>query len=446
MNYDKIIHVDFPKICGRSNGFLPKQIKVINLANSKKVDVVMYSGAFRAGKTIVLAHKSIMTCLENPKCRGLLGALTSTRLSSVVFREFLDEMDRYQNELTKAGIDLKIAKKIIHSQGKKMVEFYNGSTVEFRSCDDERKLSGYTLDFFGLDEAVDMEEEVFTQLIGRISGTGNLENPFGMIATNPADELHWLYKYFYYSDKDPKFVAVDTNTRENVLLPDYDNYIKRLEKAWDKDWILRYLDGRWGMFSGAIYKEFDPKKHMGDFRNLPVKYKIAGVDWGLRDPYVILIGGVTRDDRLVILYEYYGTNKSSHEVAKLLADLHEEHNFKKVYCDPSAADLILQSWRLGVPSGKKASNGEIKSFANNDIKSGIARMQSLFKNDFIMIDKDCNYFKKQHLAYRYSEGTEKPIDRENHTCDAARYMTTDFNPFRNDNVFEVIYHKFNKWS
>ena len=72
----------------------------------------MYSGAFRAGKTIVLVHKSIMTCLENPKCRGLLGALTSTRLSSVVFREFLDEMDRYQDEITKAGIDIKIAKRV----------------------------------------------------------------------------------------------------------------------------------------------------------------------------------------------------------------------------------------------------------------------------------------------------------------------------------------------
>ena len=443
MNYDKIIHVDYPKVCGRSNGFLPKQIEVLALC--KKKDAILYSGAFRAGKTLLLVHASIITALENAGCRGILGALTSTRLSSVVFRLFIEELDRYQKAVTDAGIELKLAKRIIHSQGKKMVEFFNGSLVEFRSCDDERKLAGYTLDFFGLDEAVDMDESVFTQLLGRISGTGNLRNTFGMIATNPADELHWLYKFFYFTDKDPKFVPVDTSTRENLLLPDYDNYIKRLEKSWDKDWILRYLDGRWGMFSGAIYKEFDPKKHMGDFKNLPVKYHIAGVDWGLRDPYVILVAGVTLDDRLVIKYEYYGNNKSSHEVANLISRLHKEYNFRKVYCDPAAADLVLQAYRLGVPIGKKTSGGLIKSFSDNDIKSGIARMQSLFKNDLLMIDNACLYFKKQHLSYRYIEGKEKPIDRENHTCDAARYMTTDFNPFKDDNVFEVIYHKFRKW-
>jgi len=444
LNYDKIIHVDFPKPDGRSNGFLPKQMQVLGLI--KKKDAILYSGAFRAGKTLLLVHAAIITALENPKCRGILGALTSTRLSSVVFKLFLDEMDRYQEALTKAGINIKIAKRIIHSQGKKLVEFYNGSLIEFRSCDDERKLSGYTLDFFGLDEAVDMDEEIFTQLLGRISGTGFLKNTFGIIATNPADELHWLYKFFYYSDKDPKFVPVDTNTRENKLLPDYDAYIKRLEKAWDKDWVLRYLDGRWGMFSGAIYKEFDQKKHMGDYKDLPVKFHIAGVDFGLRDPYVILVGGVTLDDRIVIKEEYYGRNKSSHEVAQLLADIHKEKKFRKVYVDPSAADLILQAYRLGVPCGKKTSNGEIKSYSDNDIFSGIARIQSLFKNDLILIDKNCTFFKQEHLSYRYQEGKDKPIDKNNHTCDANRYLTTDFNPFKDENIFEVVYHKFKKWA
>jgi PBSX family phage terminase large subunit len=443
MHYDKIIYVNFPIIANDIRGFLPKQLTFIDLCN--KEDAVLYSGAFRAGKTMLLVHNTIIVCLENPNIKGLLGSLTETQLDTVVFSLFLEQLDKYQKEIDKAGIDLKLAKRILRSQGKKMVEFYNGSIVYFRSCDDERKLASYTLDFFGLDEPVDMDESIFTQLLGRISGTGNLENPFGMLTTNPENETHWIYKYFYIM-KEKGFVHIDTTTYDNKLLPKYDEYIKRLENTWDADWIRRYLNGTWGAFSGAIYKEFNPEKHVGDFKDLPVKYKIASVDWGLRDPHAVLIAGVTTDNRLVILEEHYKKNVSTHDLSKKLAELHKKHKFRKVYCDPSAADLILQSYNRGVPIGKRTNSG-IKSFADNDIKSGIARMQSLFKNNSILIDKRCVNFIREHKNYRYSEGTDKPIPKDDHTCDSARYLTTDFNPYKNDNTLEVIYWnlKNKKW-
>ena len=177
------------------------------------------------------------------------------------------------------------------------VEFYNGSILYFRPCDEERKLAGYTLDFFCLDEPVDMDEDIFNQLMGRISGTGNLKNRFGLLTTNPANQTHWIYKTFYESGDDD-YKHVDTTTYDNVLLPDYDKYIKRLETSWDEDWVRRYLNGTWGTFEGAIYKEFNPELHVGDFADIPTTYDIAGVDWGLRNPYAIIIAGVTSSFRL----------------------------------------------------------------------------------------------------------------------------------------------------
>lgn len=442
MNVDKIIEIDSPM-----RGFLPKQIQFME--ECERRDGILYSGAFRAGKTLVLVHKAISLALENPKVIGLLGSPKEAQVDTVIFKMFLDAVDDYQAKMREDGINLKLIKRMIRSAGVKQIDFYNGSIIYFRACNDERNFAGLTLDFAGLDEPVDMDESIFTQLLGRISGTKNIDgepnlnNNFIMLATNPADELHWLYKYFFLM-KDKKFIAIETSTRDNLLLPKYDEYIKRCEKKWDRDWVLRYLDGKWGMFEGAIYKEFNPQKHMGDYADLPVKYTIAGVDWGLRDPYVILVAGVTNDDRLVIIKEYYGNNKSTHELSKLLAVIHKEMKFRKVYCDPAAADLILQSYNRGVPIGQKKGN-IIKSFADNDISSGIARMQSLFKNNMIMIDKNCEMFRKEHSSYRYKEGTEKPIDKHNHTCDAARYLTTDFDPYRDDSVFDVIYWKLRKW-
>ncbi|GAG95027.1 unnamed protein product [marine sediment metagenome] len=189
-----------------------------------------------------------------------------------------------------------------------------------------------------------------------------------------------------------------------------------------------------------------PKKHVGEFKKLPVKYKIAGVDWGLRDPHAILVAGVTSDNRLVLLEEHYKMNVSTHDLSKKLADLHKEHKFRKVYCDPSAADLILQAYNRGVPIGKKTDSG-IKSYADNDVKSGIARMQSLFKNNVILVDTKCFNFIREHRNYRYMEGKDKPTEKDDHTCDAARYLTTEFNPYADDNILEVIYWdlKSRKW-
>ena len=64
MNFDKVLRLEMPI------EFLPKQMKV--LESIKDNEGVLYSGAFRAGKTLLLVHAAIMTCLENPGVHGML--------------------------------------------------------------------------------------------------------------------------------------------------------------------------------------------------------------------------------------------------------------------------------------------------------------------------------------------------------------------------------------
>ena len=436
IHISKEINVDFPL-----RGFLPKQQEVMKAC--EQYNAVLYSGTFRAGKTMLLVHVAIKTCLENPKCRGLIGAMTFSSLNNVVFQLFEDELEKYQEKLNKAGVNLQLATRILRSQSKMQVEFYNGSILYFRACDEERKLAGYTLDFFGLDEPVDMDESIFNQLMGRISGTGNLKNRFGLLTTNPANQTHWIYKTFYESG-DEGYTHIDTTTYDNILLPDYDKYIKRLETTWDEDWVRRYLNGTWGTFEGAIYKEFNPEIHVGEFKDIPTDYHIAGVDWGLRNPYAVIEAGITSDKRLIVKKELYGNNLSTGELAKKLVQRHKERHFKKIYVDPSAADLILQGYNLGLPIGEKRKAG-IYSYADNDVNSGIARMRSLFKNNIILIDTSCVMLRKQLLGYRFEHGKDKPVNKENHTCDAIRYLTTDFNPYEDNGIFEYVLHKISKW-
>jgi len=431
--------------------FLPAQLEVLNLIKTKAA--VLYSGAFRAGKTLLLVNATIMVCLKNPGVKGILLSQVSSQLKSAVFDLLIEELRLYQKQLDDAGINLQLAKNVKHSIGDLEVEFYNGSRVLFRSCKtkkEQRKYASITFDFFGLDEPVDMDVEVFDQLIGRISGTRNLDNTFGLLTTNPGSELHWLYHAFYppegHSKHNSDFAYVETSTRDNYLLPNYDGYIQRCESRWDKDWVRRYLDGKWGMFSGQIFKEYNDSKHVMDIKDIPVKYKFAAVDWGLRDPYCILIGGVTIDNRLLVLEEYYDKNTSSQELSKKLAELHKLHHFRKLYPDPSAADLTLQTYERGVPCGVRRNDGSIKSFANNDVSFGISRLRSLFKHNMIIIDKSCTNLRKQIPSYRYNEETDKPkANQEDHAIDTLRYLITDFDPLHKDSWVEIIKYKTNKW-
>lgn len=444
MDIDKEIDV----VCNRLR-FLPKQLEVLNGCTNSEMfkkfprKSVLYSGAFRAGKTFLLVHAAIIVALENKGCRGMIVSQSYTQLKGVIFSLFEEELSYYQEAIKNAGYNFTIAN-VYRSSTDMRAEFFNGSTVLFRSSDKERKLAGYTLDFFGLDEPVDMSESVFSQLWGRISGTGNSDVKFGLLTTNPGSETHWIYEYFFNKPID-EFTHVETTTYDNILLPDYENYVKDKEKVWDKDWVRRYLNGTWGFFEGAVYKSFNIKKHVGDFKDVPVNYYVAGVDFGLRHPFCILILGITDDKRIVVKEEYSGQNKTSRQVAELLNDLHKQYKFKKVYVDPSAADLIKQSYDLGIPSGKRNSAGEIKSFANNDVASGISKVNSLFASDSVLVDASCSMFIHEHQSYRYKPDTEIPIKEQDDSVDAFRYGITDFSLLQNDSYFAVGHRLLGWW-
>lgn len=401
--------------------FLPKQIETLESVNTHRY--VLYSGAVRAGKTLLLANAAIRTCIKYPGAVGMLGSLTTPQLTDVVFRVFKQELNLYQDALNKKGIPIQLAK-IKSSKGDMKAIFWNGSEVMFKPCDDEMKIRGLTLDFAGLDEPIDIHENFFNQLMNRISG-GNVPNPYILLTTNPGSDAHWIYKYFY-DNPTVDYKTIETTTYDNLLLPRYKQYIKELEENLDEDWIRRFLDGKWGAFAGQIFKNFNPNKHTGSYSNMEFKYYIGGVDWGISHPSVISTLGVTTDNSVVVVNERYIKGKPSHYVAEQIAKEHKVRNFRKVYCDPSAPDLIMQAKDLKVPIEK----------ADRDVLGGIGKIQSLIKKDKFYVDrKHCPMTVKELLAYRRKrskDGTyqEKPVDRDDDTVDAVRYALTAYRAFR----------------
>lgn len=430
----------------RPRQFLPKQKQVFdlifqeNLGENGKLlnNYGLYSGAYGAGKTLLLAQVGIKASMDYPGAKGLVGSLSYTQLKDVIFQTFIDEIDGYQRVLNDNNIPIQIAEHTI-SPGKMNITFYNGSEIMFRACEDSEKLKGRNLEWFMLDEPIEMKAEVFKQLMARLRG-GNMPFHFGLLATNPGAENHWIYQYFYM-DKKPGYFAVDTNTYDNILIPNYEEYIKSMEARYDPDWVRRYLEGHWGAFSGQIYKMFNTNKHVRDFdqdlKNVPgIERYIAGVDFGIRDPTCILVLMKTKANTLFVISEFYESEKTSFEIANIIKKLHLKYNFTKVYCDPSAADLVKQAFDLGVPIGK-FDNNEVKSYANNAVAPGIAKLQSTFKADHrITIHSSCTNLIRSIQSYRYKNAdNDIPLKDDDHAADALRYALTDYNPIPDETEF-----------
>lgn len=426
----------------RPRQFLPKQKQVFDLIfneDGQKTKYLLYSGAVRAGKTLLLSQVGIKAALDYPGSIGMVLSNSYSQLRDAVFKTFIEEIKAYQTTLDENGIPIELIT-YTTSPGKMDVSFYNGSEIMFRSCDKEEKIRGVTLDWFELDEPIQMKEDVFKQLMARISGK-RMPFHFGLLATNPGAESHWIYKNFYRNSDKERFLTVETNVYENTLLPNYTEYIKDLETNYDMDWTRRFLEGHWGAFSGQIYKMFNTDKHVRDFdqdlKNVPgIERYIAGVDFGIRDPTCILVLMKTKANTLFVINEFYESEKTSFEIANILKKLNTKYNFTKVYCDPSSADLIKQAFDLGVPIGK-FDNNEVKSYANNAVAPGIAKLQSTFKADHrITIHSSCTNLIRSIQSYRYKNAdNDIPLKEDDHAADALRYALTDYNPIPDDTMF-----------
>jgi len=410
--------------------FLPKQQQVLDAV--KEYKYVLYSGAFGAGKTFLMCHVAAQTCINNPKVFGFFGAQTVPMLRDTVVRTFLNEMDEYQNILDKNGIDLKLEGQWRPST--MSYRFYNGSEILFRSCDNPSKFKSLNLDFFILDEPVDIDRDVFLMLQGRLRGK-NIRKPdgtthrFGAMAGNPAGKMNWVYQSFFDHPTED-YYKVHTITRDNTHLPS--DYIDNLYRTYDFEYARRYLEGEWGSFIGMVYKDFDFDKHVTNKKpeTNDIRYHIAGVDVGYTNPTAMLAIAITFDNQAYIVDEYYETEKTTDVTVEEMKSWNEKYKFKKIFVDPASADWY-----------NKANTQRLRVYeADNDIDKGIAKCKSFFANDIIHIHKDCSNFLKELESYQYDKRsasgneTEKPLKKSDHAMDAMRYGFTDFNPWRK-NVF-----------
>ena len=296
-----------------------------------------YGGARGGGKSWALRRKLIGLCLRYPGIRCLLVRRSYAELKANHVRPLLEE---YGNLLS-------------WSEGEKLLTLANGSSIALGYCASTRdvlRYQGQEYDIIAIDEATQLSEYQFSIFKACLRGTSLV--PRRMYLTcNPGGIGHaWVKRLFvernFREDEDPDdYLFISAQVYDNpVLLSADPAYVRQLESLPSK---LRdaWLYGRWDVFEGQFFSEFDPDVHVCSPKEIPafLHYFVA-LDYGF-DMLAALLMGYDANGNLFVVDEFCQPNLTLSEAANQVAKLCQGQNVRYAVASP---DL----WNRRQDSGK----------------------------------------------------------------------------------------------
>lgn len=408
-------------------------------------------GGFGSGKTTMAVAEIVDHCLSIPNGCTLITANTIKQLKKTAMKEFFAQMPE---ELITD-----------FNKQENVVTLYNGHEVLFYPSDDDTKIRSLNLTAFYIEEASGIKYQIFVELQNRLRNPAGLEYKvdhngkpimdkdgrpvilknklIGIVCSNP--DVNWIRTNFllesetitgygaegYYVEKPNKFFSSHIiASRQNKFLPA--DFIERNSVNKPDWWIQRYLFGSFDYSDGMVYPDFI--KSVCEPFEIPKDWKrLSAVDFGLRDPTVMLMGAV--DPYTGILYFY-----KEHYEAGQPVNYHAE-KMNKLLEEVPRGMLLYQP--VADPSGKRRSTSDLKSLyehyqeygiffqpGDNRIDSGISKVYTYFRMNKIKVFSTCSNIIREGVAYKYKVPElageknlgEKPIDKDNHAMDCMRYM------------------------
>lgn len=364
------------------------------------------SGGYGSAKTWAACLKMLWIALTFPKSRILIARKVWEDLKKTTMSTFF-----------------KICKPDFYIHGKrsdseKYLRLNNGSEILWMHMDSEESenvIQGIEINAFFLDQAEEIEEGVFDKLLTRLGrwdqaevpeevleAHGGIEKwswvnpvngkpqvpPYAVIACNPADIYHWIYRRFHpESDEhwlkqipklDPRtgkpvldesgkpimlsfhdlgYTMIQMKSYENKYLPVYN--LQQL-MAQDENFRRRYVEAEWGIVEGTIHEindlsllqtdpkwsdrgvYVDPQDFLAWLRTNCRLFRV--LDHGDSSATCCLWAAVDRDGNIFIYREYYMPGKLISEHRRAIAALSQGERYEANLADPSIFYKVQQKY------------------------------------------------------------------------------------------------------
>lgn len=368
-------------------------------------------GAVRAGKTVLdndLFLFELKRARENAKAHGddpmyILGATSAGTLQTNILKELSSKydiefkFDRYGN---------------FNLFGVYVVTTFTGNVAGLKA------IRGMTAYGAYINEATLANKEVFDEIIKRCSGYGARI----ILDTNPDHPNHWLKKDYIEKADDNKIVANHFTVFDNNFLND--RYIENLINATPSGvFTERGIYGRWTSGEGAVYTDFDEKKHYIKSEDIPeLSTYYCGVDWGYEHWGSIVVMGESKDGNVYLLEEYAEQHEEIDYWVKIAKDIQQRYGQRiPFYADSARPEHVARFVREGL----KTQN------ANKAVLSGIEEVAKLFKsNKLFVLESAVSKFKDEIYQYVWNKKTGEPVKENDDVLDSVRYAIYTHNHSR----------------
>jgi phage terminase large subunit len=367
-----------------------KTNKVFRHLETSKAKIVVQQGGTRSGKTFnILLWIIFAYCQRNEGkiitiCRKSFPALRGTVMRD--FFQILKDYDIYsEDDHSKSNNEYRL----------------NENTIEFISLDMPQKIRGRKRDLLFCNEANELTQEDWTQLLFRT-------NEKVILDYNPSEEFHWIYDQVL-TRSDVEFFQ--TTYKDNPFLGDViKEEIERL-KGIDENYWRVYGLGERGQARSLVYTFSTTKE-------IPKEAKLVsyGLDFGYSSDPTSLVRTYILDDNMYVDELLYRTGMTNQDIANEMKVLGLDRS-NEIYADSAEPKSIEEIYRMG---------WNVKPTIKGSINIGIdiIRRYKLHatESSFNLIKELRNY---KYIEDKNGQMTNKPVDNFNHALDALRYSVVN---------------------
>lgn len=412
-----------------------------------------YGGGVGNGKSFAGCIKAHRHCEEQPGAFFLIGRKDAVDLEDSTQKDFLALF----------GDEGTFAVKT------RTFTYPNGSQIIFRHLAELSKLTNMNLSGFWIDQAEEVTEAAFKQLIGRIR---RQKGPRGQKITRREGFItfnmqghNWIWRRFLkklddsgkaLAKPEDYFLVTATSLEMKHTPQDYRDTLMSQSAAWIKRWVY----GDWDEFAGQIFDEWSPAIHVVRPFLIPNSWpRYRSIDHGQNNPTCCLWFAVDFDGNVYCYQEYYEPNELvSNHVKNILEMSRIAHSgggwsqdeYDATFIDPSThAQTKEKNGHKYSVADEYSEAGLLTVGAQNDVLAGINRVKEYLKinpkrwhptkydvggmpmqgSPRLFVFENCTNLTEEMGDYHWKplragsedseNNPEKPVKNKDHACFAA---------------------------
>ena len=306
---------------------------------ASRVKYTAYGGARGGGKSWALRRKLVGLCLNYPGIKCLLIRRT---LSEIKSNHLIPMLKEYGEILS-------------YSESEKAISFQNGSKIFFGYCSCDRdvlRYQGQEYDIIAIDEATQLSEYQFSIFKASLRGVNSFPKRI-YLTCNPGGIGHsWVKRLFidrdFRENEDPmeyRFIQALVYDNEALLKsdPSYVAQLKALPQRLREAW----LNGKWDVFEGQFFSEFNEEVHVIDADVIPKNVgRFIAFDYGF-DMLAVLLLAKDAEGNIYVEKELCRPNLTLGEAARAITDFVSGCSVEYAVASPDLWNRRQDSGRSG---------------------------------------------------------------------------------------------------